>query len=65
MGNNNRFKVGDSVWVQPDEHSENLVEDNGVITEVYQLGYVVFQEDEPEDSGGSGWFASDGEVTQL
>lgn len=51
--------------MQPGEHSENLVEDVGVITEVEELGYVVFQEDEPEDSGGSGWFASDDEITEL
>ena len=60
-----RYQPGDKVWVQPGEHAENLVEDEGVVTEVHDVGYVVFQVDEPEDSGGGGWYAAEDEVTDL
>lgn len=60
-----RFKAGDKVWVSPGPDSAHLVEDEGVITEVMDFGYTVYQVDEPKQSHGTGWYAQDDEVSEL
>lgn len=60
-----RFQQGDSVWVTPRENNEVLHEGEGKITDVFDHGYTVLQEDEKHDSYGEGWCASDHEVQPL
>lgn len=60
-----RYKQGDNVWVSPKMHAGKLIEDSGVITEVFDWGYMVYQEDEPHDSAGEGWCAHDNEIQDL
>jgi hypothetical protein len=60
-----RFKVGDNVWVSPQTHTSTLIDDEGVITEVFDWGYLVYQENEPRVSHGEGWCAHDNEISEL
>lgn len=60
-----RFKTGDRVWVSPGPDSDHLLEDEGIITDVMDIGYIVFQVDEPIESHGTGWYAQDDEVSKL
>lgn len=60
-----RYKVGDVVWISPDDSGDWLVEDEAVILEDFGDGYRVFQESERVPSYGSGHFVQDSEIEAV
>lgn len=60
-----RFTRGQSVWVSPCASGAWVFEDEAVILEDLQDGYLVLQESEKVPSYGTGHFVQDMEVQHI
>jgi hypothetical protein len=57
-----RFSVGQSVWISPGLSGEYVIEDEAIIVDDLEDGYIVLQESELMPSHGMGHFVQDREV---
>ena len=57
-----RFSVGQSVWISPGLSGEYVIEDEAIILDDLEDGYIVLQEMELIPSHGMGHFVQDREV---
>jgi len=57
-----RFSVGQSVWISPGLSGEYVIEDEAIILDDLEDGYIVLQESELMPSHGMGHFVQDREV---
>lgn len=60
-----RYRQGETVWVAPSSSGEWVCDDEAVILEDLDTGYLVLQESERVPSHGQGHFVCDVEVTML
>lgn len=60
-----RFVSGEHVWVAPSASGEWLCDDEAVVLEDLECGYVVLQDSERIPSYGAGHFACDMELERL
>lgn len=57
-----RYKSGQSVWVSPQVSRAYVIEDEAIIIDDLEDGYIVLQESELVPSHGMGHFVQDIEV---
>lgn len=57
-----RFESGQSVWISPCASKAWVVEDEAVVLDDLDCGYIVFQESERVPSHGMGHYVQDIEV---
>lgn len=60
-----RFMRGETVWVSPTVSSQWLSDDEAVVMEDVDAGYLVLQESERVPSHGLGHFVCDRELSEL
>jgi hypothetical protein len=60
-----RFSVGQSVWISPGLSGEWVIEDEAIVLDDLEDGYIVLQGAERLPSHGSGHFVQDTEVLAM
>lgn len=60
-----RFESGQSVWVSPQVSGRWVIEDEAIILDDLECGYIVLQELEVMPSDGLGHYVQDNEVQPM